>query len=553
MKKTHWLTPLGAVLILALGLLVSPGCAMIKATQLAGEGNRLVQQNQLDEAVAKFQESLELNDNDAAHAGLAEAYLKIGRFSEAEEEAKKAIELSEGSLDKNTDRYHLILARAYLLQNNGRDAWEHAERVVRMYYDTVLADPTSRRLVKEGLLLKIRIIEATGSPQQAEEQANQEGIQLKFANDLDFEAERAVILALQHRNDEALAKADAVLAKQPDDGDAQLAKGIVYATTGKVEEAKETLAKPLRDDPTRVLVMLQCTRELRVAQKNDEAVELLNLLKEIQPQNHLIHKELAFAFIDLQRYEESIVEHEALLKTYPSLVPYTSAKTLDEYKKALEEHPPSDFDAKELSGYYENLGSLYMQTGNVDAAIECLERSLAARPNQRAYQALAGAYDRKEMYDKAIETLKRSLELDPENPDILSALGTIYFKAGNAEKATEALRASIEGRMDDPEAHLNLGVVFFNSGQYKDAIEQFEAVTKLSPDNAEAYYYLGVAQFKNEEKKAAEASFLRCIELDKTYADAYRYLGNLAIERKDYRKAKQYFANEDKYKGRTAQ
>ncbi len=550
MKNAHWLMPVTGLVVLGFGLLVSSGCAMIKASQLAGEGGRLVEQDQPQAAVEKFKESIELSDNDAAHAGLAEAYLKLGRYSEAEKEAKKAIDLSKGSLDKNTDRYHLILARAYLLQANGRDSFDLADRVVKMHYETVLADPISRKLVKEGLLLKIRIIEATGSPAQAAQQANAEGVQLKFPNDIDFEAERAVIAALEHNHEEALKMVEAVLANDPDEGDALLAKGIVLANTGRVQEAKDILAQPLRDDPTRILVFLQSTRELRAAQKNDEAVELLKLLEEIQPQNHLVHRELAFAYLDLKRYDESIQEHEALLKTYPSLVPYTSQTSLEAFKKALEENPPSEFDAGELSGYYENLGALYMQTGNLDAAIENLERAASAKENPRIYQALAGAYDRKEMYTEAVATLERSLELDPGNPEILKAIGAIYFKAGEAEKATEALKRSLEGRMDDPEAHLNLGVVFFNSNQLDEAIKQFEATTKLSPDNADAFYYLGVAQFDSGKKKEAQASFERVVELDETYADAYRYLGNLAVDRKAYAKAKKYFFLEDKYKGK---
>ncbi len=550
MKQTRRVLSTAGLMAVGLAALWLSGCAMIKASQLAGEGSRLVEEGDPQAAVEKFKESIALNDNDAAHAGLAEAYLSLGRYSEAEQEAKKAIELSAGSLDKNTDRYHLILARAYLLQANGRDAFDEADRVVKTHYANVLADPISRRLVKEGLLLKVRVIEATGSPDQAAEQVNQEGIQLKFPNDLDFEAERAVIAALQHKSDEALRIADAVLEKKPDEGDALLAKGIVYATTGKVEEAKAILEKPLREDPTRILVLLQSTRELRVKQKNDQAVELLKLLEEIQPQNHLVHRELAFAYLDLKQYDASIEEHELLLKTYPSLIPYTSQTSLDAYKKALEANPPSEFDAKELAGYYENLGALYMQKGNLDKAIESLERAAAAKASPRIYQALAGAYDRKEMYDKAIATLEKSLELDPGNPEILKAMGAIYFKAGKPDQATEALKRSLEGHQDDPEAHLNLGVVFFNSGHYDSAIEQFEIVTKLDPDNADAFYYLAVAQYKAGKKKEAEKNFEKVIQLDETYADAYTYLGNLAVERKAYAKAKEYFRLEDKYKGR---
>lgn len=538
------LMPLGRFLIpLALTASLS-GCAVISAQKMAGEGNRLAEQDKLDQAMARYDESIKTRDNDTAHAGKAEVLMRQGNYAEAEKQAKQAIELAP-----TVDAYKLILAKAYLLQGNGTQAYEQAQDVVKALSGS-MSDPPSKALVKRALLMKARIVEATSKPEDAEKIVSDPETQARWPDDRDFRAELAVVRALEGKYEDATQLADSVLKLNANQGDAKLAKGIVLASNGKSTEAKELLDKSLRDDHTRVMVFLQVARKMRADKKNADAIYLLKELEAIQPQNYLIHYELAIAYLDTDKLQESIEEHEKTLATYPSLQPYVTQKTLEELARAIKDTPPSDFDRKNLVGFYQNLSTLYARKGDADRSIEYLERVAAVEPTLDAYQSLAATYDKKGDTTSAIRSLEAATRLAPENSELYKSLGAEYFKAKQPDKAMEAFRKALAGKSNDAEGHLNLGIILYNAKQYKEAQGEFESAVKLNPENVDATYYLGLSQKQAKDNKAAEATFRKVVQMKVDYPDAYKELGNLALERKAYKDAEKFFALEDQYRGK---
>lgn len=84
-------------LVIALFSLVLSACAPVAQQSQLKFGIQAAQNRLWDEAVFRWKKVLKDNPNSAAaHNNLAVAYERLGRFSEAEKEYKRALELAPG-------------------------------------------------------------------------------------------------------------------------------------------------------------------------------------------------------------------------------------------------------------------------------------------------------------------------------------------------------------------------------------------------------------------------------------------------------------------------
>lgn len=541
-------------LALPLALTVLTGCSFIEAQKLAGEGARLVEKGSYDEAVKVLNDSLAKANTPTAHGGLADAYLHIGQFALASAEAKKAIAMFpplEGVQPQAAPelaRYYILLGRAQLLQNDGPSAFEAANNVRHLVEPWVANNPQNKNLLKEALLLQTRIIQATDDPTKSLQILEDQGVQLRFPNDLDIKAEKAIVKALSHSEAEALAMADEVLKARPDEGDALTAKGIVASLKGDLPSAKSLLSPVLKEDRTRAMVCLRAVKLLRKESKNQEAVDLLKMLVEVQPNNHLIYMDMADAFFSLQRWDESIAAYLKVLETYPAIAPYHAAASADAMAQMLKAKPLADTDRSNMDIFYQNLALLSRNKQDFGNGIKYLERSAAINPVETTYRDMAIYYkDNKDMAG-AIRVYEKLLAMNPTDAKIMKTLGQLTIET-DAKKSREYFAQARKLAPNDSDILLGLGVGLFNAKLYKDAVTEFEALVELNPDNVDARYYLGLSQLQAGDKKSAEANLTKVTEMKADYAEAYQELGNIARDKKDYKAMEKFYNLADKYKG----
>ncbi len=81
-----------------------------------------------------------------------------------------------------------------------------------------------------------------------------------------------------------------------------------------------------------------------------------------------------------------------------------------------------------------------------------------------------------------------------------------------------------------PEEHLNLGVTYEQQGDFDNAIKEYNLAAKNLP---RAFLYLGNAHFQKKEWKKAKDYYLLAIEKDPENADAHNNLAWLYYTRKE--------------------
>jgi tetratricopeptide (TPR) repeat protein len=97
-------------------------------------------------------------------------------------------------------------------------------------------------------------------------------------------------------------------------------------------------------------------------------------------------------------------------------------------------------------------------------------------------------------YSEAKDNLVRAASLDPNNPEILSLLGTTSLALKDYPAAKEAFTKTIALDPNCPRAKLYLGVSNYFMGNYTEAERLIKEAQALAPDDGLSHYYLGLVK-----------------------------------------------------------
>jgi len=140
-----------------------------------------------------------------------------------------------------------------------------------------------------------------------------------------------------------------------------------------------------------------------------QAAKLHRILITAHPDDALAHYHLGFAYGMLGRHTEELAE----------------------YRRAV------SLGLKQWDLFL-NLGLVYLQDGNTDAATDALATAVALGPGHaEAHYNLGLAYERHGMLAEATREMLTSLRLDPNQAEARNMLGVIYAEDGDYATAHE--------------------------------------------------------------------------------------------------------------------
>jgi protein O-mannosyl-transferase len=175
---------------------------------------------------------------------------------------------------------------------------------------------------------------------------------------------------------------------------------------------------------------------------------------------------------------------------------------------------------------HNNLGRLLIHSGQLPAAIDELQLSVAEEPEYCfAFNSLGVALYRSGRYQEAIEALNRAVELRPDYTDALQNLGNSLRQVGRLPEAREKLEHALRLRPDDAEAQNNMGVLLDSCNEVPRAIERFRLAARLNPKYAPAHVNLGKTLATTGDDQEAIRELGQAIELEPNRADLHNDLG----------------------------
>ena len=116
--------------------------------------------------------------------------------------------------------------------------------------------------------------------------------------------------------------------------------------------------------------------------------------------------------------------------------------------------------------------------------------------------------------DQAIEALQRSIALRADNPIAYCNLARIFAQQGESGDAETCYRQAIRLDGTSGEAHYGLAVLLWQHGERSDAAKLLRLAAQLSPDFPDTWYMLGTLLCEDGECDEAIRCLERYLELD---------------------------------------
>lgn len=174
----------------------------------------------------------------------------------------------------------------------------------------------------------------------------------------------------------------------------------------------------------------------------------------------------------------------------------------------------SDTERREAAELQVRLGQGYMEQGQLETAMEKLQRALQLDPRSvDAHTMMAVLNERINRPDQAETYYRRAERLAPDNGDVNNNLGAFLCARGDYALAdTHFNKALLDPFYSSPATALaNAGVCASKAGQTAKAEEYFRQVLAFRPADATALFELARISFMNNDNMRARA-FLQRLE-----------------------------------------
>jgi len=141
-----------------------------------------------------------------------------------------------------------------------------------------------------------------------------------------------------------------------------------------------------------------------------------------------------------------------------------------------------------------NLGDILMGQGQLNAALEQYQESLALHTDTKIYHNLGNAYLQLGKPNEAYACFQKVLEINPDDAIAYTDLGNLFLKLGQLDTALEYFQKGLKIEPNlMPMAWYNLGNVYRQKGQLDLAIQCWLKAVTIEPDFAPAHNNLGNA------------------------------------------------------------
>ncbi len=130
------------------------------------------------------------------------------------------------------------------------------------------------------------------------------------------------------------------------------------------------------------------------------------------------------------------------------------------------------------------LGTLYLQSGNMDRAVSAYEAAIKKVPEYlRAYKNLGIAYTQMGKYEQAVNTLSKSIELGESSGDTYGLLGYNYFNLGQHMQALDSYRMATVLNPKNKDWLVGKTQSLMEVGEFKEALQAALELLEKEPQD----------------------------------------------------------------------
>jgi predicted O-linked N-acetylglucosamine transferase (SPINDLY family) len=203
------------------------------------------------------------------------------------------------------------------------------------------------------------------------------------------------------------------------------------------------------------------------------------------------------------------------------------ASRLGDVQKAVELLERAAARRPGKAGLLANLGAVYRVAGRLDEAEARYREAIAADPTAvQAHFNLANLLAARSATAAALQEYAAVLALDPGNAGALNNMAALFDRMGRFAEAEQAYRALIAAHPRDAAARSNLGAFYMTLGRVDEAIALHREATEIDPDAPEPRNNLGVALIEAGSYAEAAACLRAARVRGGQFAEIHENLGN---------------------------
>lgn len=201
---------------------------------------------------------------------------------------------------------------------------------------------------------------------------------------------------------------------------------------------------------------------------------------------------------------------------------------------------PRNFEAQA------NLAFAYLEAERYDKAVVEYNKAISLDPrNAECWANVGFAYEKLGKTGKAADAIARSVELNPGNTEARMNLAAMYENAGAFDKAVAQYEAVIKTDGSKGEAYCGVARCLTEKGNIAGAKKYCQEGIAADPKNAEAHWLLGNISWKKENNQAeALKEYQKSVQMDENSQVFYE---NLALLQEDMGKKEDALATWKKY------
>jgi len=483
------------------------------ANALYALGVLYMKQERYKEAIPRFQKALEVNPEDAeAQINLGVIFARTNQLKEAEDAYMKAIVKSPGNAT-----VLLNLARLYAKQKKFRESRLLYEKILRSQPSLYTANKELAYIYKaeERLSDAIDQFARTLKLNRADAEVLFELGSLNFKKGNLTSASRFFVAAVAVKEDPMTF----------------LAMGDLYQRAGKFKESIVSYQKAydLKRDSYEATFRLATLFLAQAATAADEAQAKEDLLK--AERYCLIALELNRQSSEAHKYMGIL--HYRFFRNEAAVESFRKSRELNAYVRE--------------TNYFQ--GMIALRRSDYGEAIQYFLKELMEDPGHlNTARELAKLYIQFKEWDKGIKLIRNALKLAPQDPDLLTNLGSIYLVLGDEEKEKSGLYSALESydeaigffgsalkvNMDRLDALEGILKALDGARRHAVAVPYLEKMIEMNPERLELYPRLAIGYSSNQDFARAIDVLRRYLEKKSEDADIWFQLGKVYADKGDF-------------------
>lgn len=501
------------------------GCTAKTKEELCSEGVKQLKASNPSGAVVLFKNALEKDENySEARFQLAKAYVRLGKYEQAEKELIKVIRQNP-----LRDEVTLELAGLYNSMKKTDEAFKLGEQYLIKHPGSV-----------EGL-------EILGISSEINKRHN--------------EAESYFLQALKADPSRAITK---------------LELASVYISSGSEQKAKSFLEEVIKAEPQNIRAYYMLAALEKSMGNIDRSLEIYQKIVSINQADTLAAYKMGLIYIEKNELNKAESIADNLLKNFPKRADGYRLKGLVRYHRknysdAMISLQNSIKISPTLEGYY-FLGLCYYNQGDLETALSQFRKILDNVPTSRqarlmtgtillsqkrlddaiaeikkvlqnddkdaiAHNMLGNAYMAKGMFEEGMHELNLATRIDPKAVDAYLKKGYFYFSRGkNAEGETELVTA-VQAAPDVLNSRLLLASYYMRKGNGAKALSVIKSGLTGNKNDAPLYNAMAAVLFSENKRDEGLKSIQKAKDVDPAFPASYQNLATYYAALGNYDKA----------------